>query len=83
MSTLEIALPEDLERFVRQQIESGAYSSAADVIGDALRRLAAEGELTHQQRLDLLRQALQPGLEDIAANRLSDRTADDFLRDAQ
>ncbi|MGD9965488.1 MAG: type II toxin-antitoxin system ParD family antitoxin [Hyphomonadaceae bacterium] len=79
---MEIALPDDLEQFIRQQVDSGVYANAAAVIDDALRRLAAERELSYQARIDLLRQALQPGLNDIAAGRVSDRSVGDFMRDA-
>jgi putative addiction module CopG family antidote len=81
MST--VTIPDDLELFVRQQVESGSYASAADVVADALRVLAAEVELSEQDRLDALRQALKPGLEDITSGRLSDRTVADFMRDAK
>jgi antitoxin ParD1/3/4 len=82
MSTIEIALPDDLEKFVRQQVESGGFADAAAVLREGLRRLIADTELQHQDRLNALRQALRPGLDDIAAGRLSERTVGDFMKDA-
>jgi putative addiction module CopG family antidote len=82
MSTVEITLPDDLERFVRKQIESGIFVDAGEVLREGLRRLIADTELRHQDRLEALQQALRPGLEDIAAGRTSDRTVADFMRDA-
>lgn len=83
MTTMEIDLPDDLGAFVRQQVASGAYASAADVVADAIRRLALDADLTEQERISLIRQALQPGLDDIRAGRVSDRSVDDFMRDAK
>lgn len=37
--TTSFVLGEHFEAFIDQQVESGAYSSASDVIRDALRRL--------------------------------------------
>lgn len=38
--TTSVILGEDLDGFVRDQIESGAYASASEVVRDALTRLA-------------------------------------------
>jgi putative addiction module CopG family antidote len=83
MTHVSVALPDELDEFVRQQIESGAFASADDVVIEALRRLAADAELSDQDRLEVLRHALKPGLADIASGRLSDRATTDFLRDAK
>jgi antitoxin ParD1/3/4 len=83
MTTLEIPLPADLDRFIREQVESGAYADASAVVRDALRRLAADAEFPYEAKLAQLREALRPGLDDIAAGRLSDRTIDEIMRDAE
>jgi antitoxin ParD1/3/4 len=40
--TTSFTLGEDLEEFVREKVESGAYSSASEVMRDALRRMVEE-----------------------------------------
>lgn len=40
--TTSFTLGEDLEGFVREQVESGAYASASEVVREALTRLADE-----------------------------------------
>ena len=40
--TTSFTLGEDLDGFVREQVESGAYASASEVVRDALTRLAEE-----------------------------------------
>ncbi len=40
--TTSFTLGEDLDEFVREQVESGAYASASEVVREALTRLAEE-----------------------------------------
>ena len=40
--TTSFTLGKDLEQFVREKVESGAYSSASEVLREALRRMASE-----------------------------------------
>ena len=40
--TTSFSLGSDLEDFVRDQVDSGAYSSASEVLREALRRMADE-----------------------------------------
>lgn len=40
--TTSFVLGADLEEFVDEQVDSGAYSSASEVVRDALTRLATE-----------------------------------------
>lgn len=55
--TTSFTLGEDLEHFVQEQVESGAYSSASEVVREALTRLADE-----QRKLTELHAALDRGL---------------------
>jgi antitoxin ParD1/3/4 len=40
--TTSFTLGGDLDEFVREQVDSGAYSSASEVLREALRRMADE-----------------------------------------
>ncbi|MEO8842455.1 MAG: type II toxin-antitoxin system ParD family antitoxin [Kofleriaceae bacterium] len=40
--TTSFTLGEDLEQFVREKVDSGAFASASEVLRDALRRMADE-----------------------------------------
>ena len=40
--TTSFTLGEELDGFVREQVDSGAYASASEVVRDALTRLAEE-----------------------------------------
>jgi putative addiction module CopG family antidote len=53
MATITIDLPPELDRIVHEQVASGLYSDAGDVIREALRRLDAEEaatQLNYMQR---------------------------------
>lgn len=55
--TTSFTLGKDLEGFVREKVDSGAYSSASEVLREALRRMAEE----ERKERDLLA-ALDAGL---------------------
>lgn len=69
------AIGNHFESFIRQQIESGRYASASEVVRDALRLLEERQELRVTQ-LKNLRERLQEGIdsgEGIPASRVFDR----------
>ncbi|MEW6659831.1 MAG: type II toxin-antitoxin system ParD family antitoxin [Thermodesulfobacteriota bacterium] len=55
------AIGSHFERFVKKQIESGRYSSASEVIRDALRLLEEQEELREAQ-IRSLREKVQEGV---------------------
>ncbi len=55
------AIGSHFERFIKKQIESGRYSSASEVIRDALRRLEEQEELREAQ-IKNLREKVQDGI---------------------
>jgi antitoxin ParD1/3/4 len=76
------AIGSHFERFIRQQIESGRYSSASEVVRDALRLLEEREELREAQ-IKNLRQQLQDGRESgpgIPADRVFDRLEEKYRK---
>ncbi|MBL8549774.1 MAG: type II toxin-antitoxin system ParD family antitoxin [Hyphomonadaceae bacterium] len=65
MATRNINLTDALDRFVADQIASGNYQNASEVIRTALRLLKSE-EDKRAAKLALLRAAVQEGLDSIA-----------------
>jgi putative addiction module CopG family antidote len=59
--TIEVNLPSALEAFVKGRVADGVYASEAEVIHDAVRRLAG-GEFDDIE-LRWLREAVREGLE--------------------
>ncbi len=69
------AVGKHFEAFIKQQIESGRYSSASEVIRDALRLLEEREELKETQII-ALRKQIQEGKESgpsIPADKVFDR----------
>lgn len=68
---MSTTLTPDLEAFVRDEVAAGRYADEAEVIRDAVRRLAELREALEAGKLDALRAALAPGLTDLAAGRFA------------
>ena len=56
------AIGDHFEQFIKTQLESGRYSSASEVVRDAL-RLMEEREQLRQIQLEQLRQQIQTGID--------------------
>lgn len=66
-STLEklkmnVSLTNELEQFVQEQVKSGMYYSASEVIREGL-RLLKEKDMLRQIKIEELRKEIQKGLE--------------------
>jgi antitoxin ParD1/3/4 len=60
--SLNINLTPQLEKLVRQKVESGRYNSASEVVREALRLMEERNEL-HSLQLERLRRDVREGLE--------------------
>ena len=56
------AIGDHFEQFIKTQLESGRYSSASEIVRDAL-RLMEEREQLRQVQLEQLRQQIQAGID--------------------
>ena len=70
MTSITIDLPPELHRLVRDQVASGLYADAADVVREALRRMDADEAATQAE----LRAVLAAALADLDAGRILDET---------
>lgn len=68
---MNISLTSELEAWVQAKVESGMYTSASEVIREAL-RLQAQFDHARAQQLGTLNAAIDAGLRDIEAGRLVD-----------
>lgn len=75
--TMTISLPDDLESRVRQQVESGGYASASDLIRDALVLFE------NHQKAQRLKADLDQALEDVAGNRFGELNIEELKRQAR
>lgn len=69
--SINISLPPELERRVRQRVESGLYGSASEVVREAL-RLLDHFEASRQTALAALQGEIELGLADRDAGRLTE-----------
>jgi antitoxin ParD1/3/4 len=60
--SLNINLTPQLEKLVRQKVESGRYNSASEVVREALRLMETQNEI-HALQLERLRRDVREGLE--------------------
>lgn len=70
---MNISLTAQLESFVHSKVESGLYSSASEVVREALRLLREKDEL-RQTRFMQLRQEVQLGITELAGSEVVDDT---------
>ena len=56
MATISLSLGQHWETFIKNEVSSGRYGSASEVVRDALRNLEE-----HKSKLDALRTHLQEG----------------------
>ena len=63
---MNINLTPSLEKMVRDKVKSGLYTSASEVIREAL-RLMADQDTIRQAKMDLLRQDIRAGMKSGAA----------------
>lgn len=61
---MNVSLTPEFDRFVAEQVDSGRYRSASEVVRAAL-RLLQQREAEHEARLDVLRKALREGIEEL------------------
>ncbi len=68
---MNVSLSVELEKFVREKVASGHYTSASEVVRDGLRLLVARDQLAVAQVAEL-RRKIDEGLRDAREGRVSD-----------
>ncbi|MDR3424714.1 MAG: type II toxin-antitoxin system ParD family antitoxin [Alphaproteobacteria bacterium] len=77
--TLSISLTPQLENMVRAKIDSGMYSSASEVVREALRLLDEQDQL-RKNRLETLRRDIDAGIK---SGRGRKETAEEVIKRAR
>jgi antitoxin ParD1/3/4 len=65
---MNVSLTPELEKFVANKVDSGRYTSASEVVREAL-RLLEEKELTRVQQLDAFEKEITFRMESLERNR--------------
>lgn len=66
---MHVSLTPELEKIIKNKVETGLYNNASEVIREALRFMEINHDLVYQMKLGHLRAHLEAGESDIAAGR--------------
>ena len=75
---MNVSLGQTWERYVADQVESGQFNNASEVVRDALRR-----QQEQLLKLEALRRDIQVGVESIEAGRISRAGPTEIIRKAK
>lgn len=75
--SIDVSLPPEMELRVRQQVASGRYASASELVGEALRLFDAY-QTAQAAKLAALQGDIDRGIADIAAGRVHEFDAADL-----
>ncbi|WP_445767064.1 type II toxin-antitoxin system ParD family antitoxin [Rheinheimera sp.] len=79
---MNITLGAEFEKRINEKVASGLYTSASEVIRDGL-RLLFEKDLVKQQQLEVLRQEVLRGVEQLAAGKKSSKNVLDIFAEVE
>ncbi len=74
---MNISLTPELDKIVRQKVQSGMYNSASEVVREALRMFHTHDEL-QQEKIKVLRLEIQKGVDSLNAGKGVEMTDDLF-----
>jgi antitoxin ParD1/3/4 len=77
MPTMNVSLSAELVAFVEDEVASGQYGTASEVVRDGLRRLLHD-KATREEKAAVLRREVGRGLDQAQAGRLSQRSVADI-----
>ena len=78
MANTSLTLGRRWELFIKNEVASGKYGSASEVVRDALRHMEE-----HQSKLNALRTHLAIGAEQVARGEFSTKTKEEILTEAK
>ena len=78
---MNITLGKEFERRITEKVSDGLYTSASEVIRDGL-RLLFEKDVAKNQQLEILREEVAKGFEQLAAGESSNLSVMDIFEQA-
>jgi len=73
MATMNVSLSDEFVAFVENEVASGGYASASEVVRDGLRLLQRE-KAAHHEKIVILQREVGIGVEQARSGRLSKRS---------
>jgi antitoxin ParD1/3/4 len=80
MPTMNVSLTDEIVKFVEDEVATGDYVSASEVVRDALRALKHDKDI-EANKVRILREEIAKGIDDADSGHFSDRTMDDIFQD--
>lgn len=77
MPTMNVSLSAELAAFVEDEVASGEYGTASEVVRDGLRRLL-RNKAVREEKAAILRREVRRGLDQARAGRFSQRSVADI-----
>jgi antitoxin ParD1/3/4 len=77
MPTMNVSLPAEFVEFVEQEVASGEYGTASEVVRDSLRLLRRE-KAAREEKIAVLRREVNLGVDQAREGRLSKRSISDI-----
>jgi antitoxin ParD1/3/4 len=77
MPTMNVSLSAELVAFVEEEVTTGEYGTASEVVRDGLRQLRREKAL-RKEKAAILRREIRLGLEQARAGRFSRRSVSEI-----
>jgi len=81
VTIMNITLGKEFERRITEKVSDGLYTSASEVIRDGL-RLLFEKDTSKNQQLEILREEVAKGFEQLAAGDVSTHNVMDIFEQA-
>ncbi len=81
MPTMNVSLTPEMADYVAAELQTGEYVSASELVRDALRALRRDREV-EREKMEMLRSAIDVGLDQVARGEFSNRSVADILADA-
>ena len=79
---MNITLGKEFEKRITEKVSDGLYTSASEVIRDGL-RLLFEKDMVRGQQLEILREEVSKGFEQLNAGELSNSSVMDIFEEAR
>ncbi len=76
---LNLSLTLELSDFIQQKIDSGSYTSQAEVIRDALRKMELCDRLIYDLQISILKDMLEPRRKAAALGDFTDYTIEELI----
>ena len=76
---MNVNLTPELEKYVKTKLKKGFYNSASEVVRDAL-RLMAEEDRVRELKLQVLREEIQKGIDDLDEGKVSKLSMTDIKK---